>query len=130
MRNDELDLEEKPLDPATEKVRVKMVRLLGVSIGIMMIGLMAVLGAIIYKFSTSGKKDTAVVSTEGKNVDVIGNVPGEILQQTLDLPENAEILDTDVNGAQILMRLKLANHQELWIYDIPKNAVIAKIMIK
>jgi hypothetical protein len=45
------DLEEKPLDPDMEKVRRKMVRLLAVSIGIMFIGLMAVLGAIVYKFT-------------------------------------------------------------------------------
>jgi hypothetical protein len=45
------DLEEKPLDPEMEKVRRKMVRLLAVSIGIMFIGLMTVLGAIVYKFT-------------------------------------------------------------------------------
>ena len=33
------DDNEKPLDPATEKVRRKMVRLLAVSIGVMMMGL-------------------------------------------------------------------------------------------
>ena len=43
------DLDEKPLDPEMEKVRRKMVRLLAVSIGVMFIGLMAVLGAIVYK---------------------------------------------------------------------------------
>ena len=47
------DLDEKPLDPEMEKVRRKMVRLLAVSIGIMFIGLMTVLGAIVYKFTSS-----------------------------------------------------------------------------
>jgi hypothetical protein len=47
------DLDEKPLDPEMEKVRRKMVRLLAVSIGVMFIGLMTVLGAIVYKFTQS-----------------------------------------------------------------------------
>ena len=47
------DLDEKPLDPEMEKVRRKMVRLLAVSIGIMFIGLVTVLGALVYKFTRS-----------------------------------------------------------------------------
>ena len=46
-----------------EKVRRKMIRLLGVSIGVMMAGLMAVLFAIVYKMNGGGK-ETAAVGTE------------------------------------------------------------------
>ena len=48
--------DEKPLDPAMENVRKKMVRLLAISLGVMMVGLMAVLGAIVYKISGGGKE--------------------------------------------------------------------------
>ncbi|MDK1478005.1 hypothetical protein QN226_04685, partial [Sinorhizobium sp. 6-117] len=41
--------EEKPLDPAMENVRRKMVRLQLVSAGVMLVMLMAVLGTIVYK---------------------------------------------------------------------------------
>ena len=44
--------EDKPLDPMVENVRRRMMRLMVVSIGIMMIGLMAVLGSIVYKYNT------------------------------------------------------------------------------
>lgn len=43
--------EDEPLDPAVEAIRVKMVRLLIVSGGIMMLGLMAVLISIVYKIN-------------------------------------------------------------------------------
>ncbi len=49
--NPDIDAEEQPLDPAMERVRRKMIRLLAVSIGIMVIGLMAVLAAIVYKIN-------------------------------------------------------------------------------
>jgi hypothetical protein len=47
--NDVREGEDEPLDPAMERVRTKMVRLLAVSIGTMMVGLFAVLFAVIYK---------------------------------------------------------------------------------
>ena len=126
MNSNDIDLEDKPLDPATEKLRKKMVRLLAVSIGVMMIGLMAVLGAIIYKFSTSGKNTTTIASTQGQALDV----PGETLLQNLNIPAGAKILESNGNGAQILLRLEISDHQELWIYDVVKNQIIAKITVK
>lgn len=42
---------EEPLDPAFEKVRRKMVRLLAVSIGTMMIGVLAVLAAVVWRIN-------------------------------------------------------------------------------
>ena len=45
--------DDKPLDPAMEKVRRKLARLMAVSIGIMLVGLMAVLGAVVYKSAGS-----------------------------------------------------------------------------
>ncbi len=53
----ELDREEdKPLDPEMEKVRRKMVRLLGVSIAIMFVGVMAVLAGVVYKIVQPGEE--------------------------------------------------------------------------
>ncbi|MEM1377016.1 MAG: hypothetical protein AAGG69_06475 [Pseudomonadota bacterium] len=43
--------EEKPLDPAVERVRAKMVRLLAVSMGIMFVSIFAVLAAVIYRIN-------------------------------------------------------------------------------
>jgi len=56
MRQENDTDEEQPLDPAMERVRRKMVRLMVISIGIMMVGLMAVLGAIVYKIGGSGEQ--------------------------------------------------------------------------
>ncbi|MBW3096272.1 DUF6476 family protein [Pseudohoeflea coraliihabitans] len=56
------DIDEKPLDPQMEKVRRKMVRLLAVSIGIMFVGVMAVLAAIVYKFTRGSDEAPAAAS--------------------------------------------------------------------
>lgn len=83
--------EEQPLDPAMERVRRKMIRLMVISIGIMMIGLMAVLFAIVYKINAPSSR----VAEDGVPVEV-------------DLPEGASIVSTDLGEAGILIQLKLS----------------------
>lgn len=66
-----------------EKVRRKLARLMVVSIGIMLIGLMAVLGAVVYKSGAgSGVTETA--------------------RATLELPEGFSVTDTGVSENRIL----------------------------
>jgi hypothetical protein len=43
------DNEEKPLDPAVEKVRRKLVRFVAINLGLLFLALMAVLAAVVYK---------------------------------------------------------------------------------
>lgn len=64
--------QEPPLDPAMERVRRKMIRLLVISIGIMVIGLIAVLSAVVYKINQT--PDTA--ESETAQSDIPGQSPG------------------------------------------------------
>ena len=63
--------EEKPLDPVMENVRRKMVRLQLVSGGVMLVMLMAVLGAIVYKVTRLSDQDAAQTAA----VPVPGDAP-------------------------------------------------------
>jgi hypothetical protein len=80
--DDELEAE-KPLDPAMERVRRKLARLMVVSIGIMLIGLMAVLGAVVYKSAGSGDS-------------------GGPSEAVIDLPDGFEISGTAISDTRIL----------------------------
>ena len=87
--NDMTDLpdDEAPLDPATERLRRKMVRLLAVAIGTMLIGVMAVLGAVVYKVNQT----RAPLATE----EAIA----------LALPAGSTIEDIALDGGEALLRL-------------------------
>ena len=89
------DLEEKPLDPEMEKVRRKMVRLLAVSIGIMFVGVMAVLAAIVYKF-TRPAEDTAALPAVSTSAP--SSTP---LVDRIDLPPGFEVISMSVDGDRI-----------------------------
>lgn len=120
--------EEEPLDPATERVRRKMVRLLIVSIGIMVIGLMAVFGAIIYKIGEKPKNKS--ISTDlGQSSLAVPDSANYI--GMIDIPDGATVTSTSLHGSQILLHLNLADgSQKLWLYDIPSGRQFGSIDIK
>ena len=52
------DEKEKPLDPAVEKVRRKLVRFVAINLGLLFIALMAVVAALVYKSRTGSAAGT------------------------------------------------------------------------
>ncbi|UOM37017.1 hypothetical protein [Acuticoccus sp. I52.16.1] len=56
MSSSEVQEEEEPLDPAVERVRRKLVRLLLVSSSVMLLGFAAVAIAVFYRISESGAR--------------------------------------------------------------------------
>jgi hypothetical protein len=92
MTSAEID-EEKPLDPAIEAVRKRLARLMVVSIGIMMVGLLAVLGAIVYKAYGTPSNSTA-------------------LNGTFAIPAGMGVIDQSLDGDRIALRLRSADGAE------------------
>lgn len=124
--------DDQPLDPAVERVRRKMMRLMGISVAIMMVGLMAVIGAIFYKISGGGKKNVKAEPVVANSplspvgaLDVMANIVG-----TITLPEGSRILKADMDGDRVLLNIR---HDDgamaLWVYDLGANRVFAKIAI-
>ncbi len=104
------DEDDQPLDPALERVRRKMIRLLVVSFGIMTVGLMAVLGTIVYRL--------------GERADQ--NFGG-----TIELPAGAAISQTSLDGERALLTITLAGGgRELWLVDLRDGQRLGKLDVK
>jgi hypothetical protein len=119
--------EDKPLDPAMEKVRQKMVRTLGVSIGIMCIGLMAVLGAIVYKVtSRPSGNDTAEIGTSAGSP-----VPaGAPLEARAALPDGFSVQQVSLDGAQVLFfGTTPEGEAHAYVFDIGAGRIVADIAV-
>ena len=87
--------EEELLDPVVEAIRVKMVRLLVVSGGIMMLGLMAVLISIVYKVNQiEVPKAKPVVASTNNEIRV---------------PAGARVVQTSQASGRITLTLRLAD---------------------
>ncbi len=121
----ELDQEEeKPLDPEMEKVRRKMVRLLVVSIGIMILGVMAVLAGVVYKVIEPDAETQAVSSG---SLTVPSGAP---LQLTGALPSGFVVEQVSLDGSRILFFGQSADgSRRAVILDATSGSTIVEIAL-
>lgn len=121
------DLDEKPLDPEMEKVRRKMVRLLAVSIGVMFIGLMAVLGAIVYKFTQRDVAPADAGLVAGSSMSVPSDAP---LEAVATLPAGFAIESVTLDGARVGFFGRASDgSRRLIIHDISVGRIVADVVV-
>jgi hypothetical protein len=113
------DEDEKPLDPAAERLRRKMVRLLFVSGGIMVLGFIAVFAAIVHKLNEGGE-DTPAAFTSGSPV------VGEIA-----IPAGHRIVSTALDGDRALLTLAAPDGSaSLLLIDLASGATLGRYETK
>ncbi|MBB3611345.1 hypothetical protein [Rhizobium sp. BK602] len=116
------DQEEKPLDPALENVRRKMVRLQIVSVAIMVVSLMAVFGAVVYKTMRIPAKPVASATS---------NVPSDApVAVSAALPQGFTVQSTALSGSQVLFYGTLASGQrQAVVFDYAVGRIVATISL-
>jgi hypothetical protein len=116
------DEDEKPLDPVMENVRKKMVRLLLTSLGIMMVGLMAVLGAIVYKINRGGDEVPAVRTEIPSD--------GALIAGSIALPKGAWVNGQSLSGNRISLDVTLqGGARQIVVFDIAAQKVMARFAL-
>jgi hypothetical protein len=114
--------DEKPLDPVMENVRRKMIRLQLVSAGVMLVMLMAVLGAIVYKVTRPSGPAVATSTPAG--------VPSDApLAATARLPAGFEVTSVSLSGGQILFFGALSGVRKALVYDIAASRIVADVTV-
>jgi hypothetical protein len=122
--NPDLDGEEQPLDPAMERVRRKMIRLLAVSIGIMVIGLMAVLAAIVYKINQPVREVAAPIRSQIPGQPLGAALTGE----SITLDAGTRILSHNLSDNTLSLETRLADGtRQILVYDVATKRVVARI---
>jgi len=116
--------EEKPLDPAMESVRRKMVRLQIVSGAIMFVSLMAVFGAVVYKVTRAEPSQTT--ASAGSS-----SVPSDApVSSTASLPLGFKIEQTSLSGGQILFYgTAVDGKRKALVFDIKASRIVADITL-
>ena len=118
------DQEEKPLDPAMENVRRKMVMLQLVSGGIMMVMFMAVLGTIVYKVTRPEGPQQVVT---GSGISVPADQP--IVAAAL-LPPGFTVVSTSLSNNQILFYGTLGDgRRKALVFDLSVGRIVADITL-
>ncbi|MDX8523263.1 fimbrial protein [Mesorhizobium sp. MSK_1335] len=116
--------EEKPLDPAAENVRRKLVRFMIVNLGLLFIALMVVIGALVYK---------------ARNAPVAGSAPagdvqapaGAPLSGDILLPVGAKVVSQSLSGNRLSIDAELADgSRSIFVYDIAERRIIGQFPIR
>jgi putative copper export protein len=117
------DQEEKPLDPAMESVRRKMIRLQIVSGVIMFVSLMAVFGAVVYKTMRAPAKEPVTAASTGIPSDAPVSV-------TANLPAGFVIQSSSLSGGQIMFFGATADGVlKSLVFDIKAGRIVADITV-
>ncbi|RWB72936.1 MAG: fimbrial protein [Mesorhizobium sp.] len=116
--------EEKPLDPAAENVRRKLVRFMVVNLGLLFLALMVVIGALVYK---------------ARNAPVAGSAPagdvqvpaGASLSGDIVLPVGAKMISQSLSGNRLSIDAELADgSRSIFVYDIAERRIIGQFAIR
>jgi hypothetical protein len=103
-----------PLDPAAERLRRKLVRLLFVSGGIMMLGLIAVFATIVYKVTARGE-GAGRISTASP------------VEANIAIPLGYKILTTALDGDRALLTLAAPDGStSLLLVDLSSGAALGR----
>lgn len=131
------DEDEKPLDPAIENIRRRMLRLLFVSIGILMAGILAVFGAIVYKINDRGD-DTQSASRPdvipGGNDEQQKNRSGKrkfLADIQVDIPDGSNVISTRLRRGWLILELESVDgSRQVWLVDMVSGNVESRVVIQ
>jgi len=123
--------QEPPLDPAMERVRRKMMRLLAVSIGIMLIGLMAVLVAVVYKANRTDEPQTPQARSDIPGQDAVSqDIPPAVIESEVPLAPGTRLLSQSLSGDHVSLETLLPDGgTEIVVYDFRKSRIIARMRL-
>lgn len=119
------DEQEKPLDPAVEKVRRKLVRFVAINLGLLLIALMAVVVALVYKSRTA-----ALPPPPAGEAGIEVPAPEGVVEGQIPLPAGAKIVSQSLSDNRISLSLELADGaRAIYIYDIASRRTVGRFSV-
>ncbi|BAV48374.1 fimbrial protein [Mesorhizobium sp. 113-1-2] len=116
--------QEKPLDAEAEKVRKKLIRFMGINLGLLFVALMVVIGALVYKARNAPP-------TSAQLAGDIQAPAGEPLSGDIVLPVGAKVVSQSLSGNRISIDAELADGgRAIFVYDIAERRLIGQFAIR
>jgi len=117
------DEEEKPLDPAVEKVRRKLVRFVAINLGLLFAALMAVVAALVYKGMSTREPAVAEPGIEIPS-------PEGIVEGQIGIPAGARIVSQSLSGNRLSLSLEMTDgSRAIYIYDVAARRTVGRYVV-
>jgi len=124
MDQQDLDQDDKPLDPATERVQRKLVRFMAVNLGFLFLALMAVVLALVYRYTRAPEVNAPV----GVETAAVPGGDGRI--QTVPLPDGARVTGSTLSDNRVALdTLAPDGTRTLVIYDFTTQQVVGRLAL-
>lgn len=117
------DEEEKPLDPNIDRLRRKLIRFMGINLGLIFLALMVVVAALVYKARNAPlpESPTAEIPTPA----------GEPAGGDIVLPVGARVVSQSISGDRIAIDAELAEGgRAIFVYDIAEKRMIGRFTLR
>ncbi|AMY02640.1 fimbrial protein [Mesorhizobium ciceri] len=116
--------QDKPLDPEVEKVRRKLVRFVGINLGLLFLALMVVIGALVYKARNAPPANPPLAGD-------IQTLAGEPVSGDIVLPVGAKVVSQSLSGNRVSIDAELADgSRTIFVYDITERRLIGRFAIR
>lgn len=120
------DTEEKPLDPAVERVRKKLVRFVAINLGLLFLAVMAVVGALVYKTRTPAPANTVQSEVQVPAPSEAGPARAELV-----LPQGSRMLSYALSGNRISIEAELAGGERaIFVFDAADGRMVGQYLIR
>lgn len=118
------DLDDKPLDPAVEKVRRKLVRFVAINLGLLFVALMAVVGAIVYKTRSEAPLPAPPMT------DIPTPVPGAMMEGSIPIPADGRLASHSISGNRLSLDVAMPDGSHvIHVYDMAEGRVIGRFAV-
>lgn len=117
----DFEQDEKPLDPAAERVRQRLVRFLAINLGILFFAVMIVLGAVVYRAFLSKPAPEVAAVTVGGQMQPTGE---------LSVPSGAEIISQSVSGNRLSLHVRQNSADAILIFDLASGKQVGRFEIR
>jgi hypothetical protein len=115
--------EEKPLDPNLEKVRRRLVRFMGINLGLLFLALMVVIAALVYKSRKAASPPPAA-----SEIPVPAGAP---LTGDIVLPVGSRIVSQSLSGNRLSFDAELADGSHaIFVYDIAERRMVGQFAVR
>jgi hypothetical protein len=114
---------DKPIDPEMEKVRGKLVRFMAINLGLLLLALMVVIAAIVYK-----ARRAAPASPPAADIQ---SPAGEPASGDIVLPVGARVVSQSLSGNRVAIDAELADgSRTIFVYDMAERRLIGRFAIR
>lgn len=119
------DAQDKPLDPAMEEVRRKIVKFVGINLAFLLLALIVVAGALVYKY---GRTETPSASS-GSALAL--PAPGQTISGSIPLPTGSTVVSQSLSGDRVSLQVEEAGGQRaIYVYDLAAGRMVGRFAIE